>query len=101
MFLMGEAWLKEETNKIKANAELFEVDSALTRNDFATATNILKQSKSIDNDDVQKKIIKIEKQKEEYDATGFGVQQILNGKNPLIGEPIKNTTDKKNIKCNR
>ena len=95
MFLMGEAWLKEETNKIKANAELFEVDSALTRNDFATATNILKQSKSIDNDDVQKKIIKIEKQKEEYDATGFGVQQILNGKNPLIGEPIKNTTDKK------
>ena len=43
----------------------------------------------------KKRIITIEKQKIEYDATGFGVQQILEGKNPLIGPPIKGTTDQK------
>jgi hypothetical protein len=91
----GEAWLKEETNKIKANAELFEVDSALARNDFATATNILRGSKSIDNEDVEKRIISIQKKSVEYNETNFYVGKILQGENPFIGVTPKNTTEKK------
>ncbi len=91
----GEAWLKEETNKIKANAELFEVDSALARNDFATATNILRGSKSIDNEDVEKRIISIQKKSVEYNETNFYVDKILQGENPFIGVTPKNTTEKK------
>ncbi len=91
----GEAWLKEETNKIKANAELFEVDSALARNDFATATNILRASKSIDNEDVEKRIISIQKKSLEFNETNLYVDQILQGNNPFIGVTPKNTTEKK------
>ena len=91
----GEAWLKEETNKIKANAELFEVDSALARNDFTTATNILRSSKSIDNDDVEKRIISIQKKSLEFNETNLYVDQILQGNNPLIGADFKNTSEKK------
>ena len=59
------------------------------------AKDILLKAKNVDAEEMQKRIITIEKQKIEYDATGFGVQQILDGKNPLIGEPIKGTTDQK------
>lgn len=91
----GEAWLKEEVNKIKANAELFDVDVALARNDFATATNILRASKSIDNEDVEKRIISIQKKSIEYNETNLYVDKILKGENPFIGVTPKNTTEKK------
>ncbi len=91
----GEAWLKEETNKIKANAELFDIDAALARNDFATATNILRASKSIDNEDVEKRIISIQKKSLEFNETNLYVDQILQGNNPFIGVTPKNTTEKK------
>ena len=97
MFLMGEAWLKEETNKIKANAELFEVDSALAKKDFATATNILKQSKSIDNDDVEKRIIKIKEQEGEYNELNYYVGGFFEGKNLMIGADFKFVDEKKII----
>jgi hypothetical protein len=97
MFLMGEAWLKEETNKIKANAELFEVDSALAKKDFATATNILKQSKSIDNEDVEKKIIKIKEQEGEYNELNYYIGNLVEGKNLMIGADFKFVDEKKVI----
>jgi len=97
MFLMGEAWLKEETNKIKANAELFEVDSALAKKDFATATNILKQSKSIDNDDVEKRIIKIKEQEGEYNELNYYIGGLVEGKNLMIGADFKFVDEKKVI----
>lgn len=97
MFLMGEAWLKEETNKIKANAELFKVDSALAKKDFATATNILKQSKSIDNDDVEKRIIKIKEQEGEYNELNYYIGGLVEGKNLMIGADFKFVDEKKVI----
>ena len=97
MFLMGEAWLKEETNKIKANAELFEVDSALAKKDFATATNILKQSKSIDNEDVEKRIIKIKEQEGEYNELNYYIGNLVEGKNLMIGADFKFVDEKKVI----
>jgi hypothetical protein len=97
MFLMGEAWLKEETNKIKANAELFEVDSALAKKYFATATNILKQSKSIDNEDVEKRIIKIKEQEGEYNELNYYIGNLVEGKNLMIGADFKFVDEKKVI----
>lgn len=57
---MGEAWLKKETKKIIANGELFNVEKAIANNQFDLALNILKQSKSIDVNQVQTQALKIE-----------------------------------------
>jgi len=89
----GEAWLKEETNKIKANAELFEVDSALARNDFATATNILKSSKSIDNDEVEKRILKMQEQKD----VSLYYEGFKTGNDYLVGADEDNADTLKSI----
>lgn len=93
----GEAWLKQEINKIKSNAELFEVDSALSRKDFLTATNILKQSKNIDNDEVEKRIIKIKEQEAEYNELNYYIGNLSQGKNLLIGADFKYVDEKKII----
>jgi|TARA_R110000796_G_scaffold173494_1_gene290457 hypothetical protein len=97
MHQMGEAWLKEETNKIKSNTELFEVDSALAKKDFTTATNILKQSKSIDNDEVEKRIIKIKEQEGEYNELNYYIGNLVEGKNLMIGADFKFVDEKKVI----
>jgi hypothetical protein len=89
----GEAWLKEETNKIKANAELFEVDSALARNDFATATNILRGSKSIDNDEVEKRILKMQEQKD----VSLYYEGFKTGNDYLVGADEDNADTLKSI----
>lgn len=93
----GEAWLKQETNKIKANAELFDVDAALARNDFATATNILRASKSIDNEDVEKKVVKIKEQEGEYNEMNYYIGNLIEGNNLLIGADFKYVDEKKVI----
>lgn len=89
----GEAWLKEETNKIKANAELFDVDAALARNDFTTATNILKSSKSIDNEDVEKRILKMKEQKD----VSLYYEGFKTGNDYLVGADEDNADTLKSI----
>jgi hypothetical protein len=92
---MGEAWLNEETKKIIGNNELFDVEKAVAKKDYGTALNLLKQSTSINQDDVEKQVIKIQKEGEEYRATSYGVSQILQGNNPTLGKKIPGTTDEK------
>lgn len=89
----GEAWLKQETNKIKANAELFDVDAALARNDFATATNILRASKSIDNEDVEKRILKMKEQKD----VSLYYEGFKTGNDYLVGADEDNADTLKSI----
>lgn len=89
----GEAWLKEETNKIKANAELFDVDAALARNDFTTATNILRASKSIDNEDVEKRILKMKEQKD----VSLYYEGFKTGNDYLVGADEDNADTLKSI----
>ena len=43
----------------------------------------------------KKRIITIEKEGVEYKSTSYGIQQIIQGNNPLIGPTIPGTTDKK------
>ena len=92
---MGKPWLDKEIQTINTDSAIFDADVAIANNDYNKAKDILLTAKNVDAEEMQKRIITIEKQKEEYDATGFGVQQILEGKNPLIGPTIKGTTDQK------
>jgi hypothetical protein len=94
---MGEAWLLTETQKINADSELFDVEKAITRKDFGGAVEILKQSKSIDVDTVQKKILEIEKESVEFNETNLYTKQFLQG-GSLVGVDFKNTTEKKVLK---
>ena len=95
MHEMGKPWLDKEIQTINTDSAIFDADVAIANGDYNKAKEILLLAKNVDNEEIQKRIITIEKQKIEYDATGFGVQQILEGKNPLIGPPIKGTTDQK------
>jgi hypothetical protein len=94
---MGEAWLNKETNKIVAGNELFGVEKAVARKDYGTALNLLKQSTSIDQDDVEKQVIKIQKESAEYNETNLYTKDFFEGK-PLVGVTYKFTDEKKVLK---
>ena len=93
--LMGKPWLDKEIQTINTDSAIFDADVAIANNDYNKAKDILLKAKNVDAEEMQKRIITIEKQKEEYDATGYGIKEILEGRNPLIGATIKGTTDKK------
>ena len=92
---LGKAWLDETTNKIKGDSELFEVEKAIANKQYNKATELLKISKNIDNEEVEKAVIKIQKESAEYNETNLYVGEILKGNNPFIGKTPKNTTEKK------
>lgn len=95
MNLMGKPWLDKAIQTINTDSAIFDADVAIANGNYNKAKEILLTAKNVDAEEMQKRIITIEKQKIEYDATAFGVQQILEGKNPLIGPTIKGTTDQK------
>lgn len=91
----GKAWLDETVSKIKGDSELLEVEKAITNKDYSLATELLKQSKNIDNTEVEKTFLKIEKESLEYNETNFHAANLVKGFNSLIGADLKNTDDKK------
>ena len=92
---MGKTWLDKEVQTINTDSAIFDADVAIANKNYTKAKEILLSAKNVDSEEIQKRIITIEKQKQEYDATSFGVNKILNGENPLIGPVIPGTTDKK------
>jgi hypothetical protein len=97
---LGKTSLDKDIKGIKSDLFLSDVDKLIANKEYTKAENKLKDVDSspfLDNDDRQKRLIKIQKEGFEYRATSYGVGQILQGKNPLIGEGIKGTTDKKII----
>jgi len=95
MHNMGKPWLDKEVQTINTDSAIFDADVAIANKKYNEAKEILLSAKNVDAEEIQKRIITIEKEGVEYRATSYGVGQILEGKNPLIGPPIKNTTDKK------
>ena len=95
MHNMGKPWLDTEIKTINTDSAIFDADVAIANKNYNKAKEILLGAKNVDAEEIQKRIITIEKEGVEYRATSYGVGQILEGKNPLIGPPIKNTTDKK------
>ena len=97
---LGKTALDKDIRGIKSDLFLSDVDKLIANKEYTKVENKLKDVDSspfLDNDDRQKRLIKIQKEGVEYRATSYGVGQILQGKNPLIGEGIKGTTDKKII----
>ena len=92
---MGKPWLDKEVQTINTDSAIFDADVAIANKKYNEAKEILLSAKNVDSEEIQKRIITIEKEKQEYDATSFGVNKILNGENPLIGPAIPGTTDKK------
>lgn len=92
---LGKAWLDETVNKIKGDSELFEVEKAITNKQYNKARELLSQSKNIDNDEVEKTVLKIQKESAEYDETNVYINKILKGDNPFLEGDPKNTTKKK------
>ena len=92
---MGKLWLDKEIQTINTDSAIFDADVAIANKNYTKAKEILLSAKNVDSEEIQKRIITIEKEKQEYDATSFGVNKILNGENPLIGPVIPGTTDKK------
>jgi hypothetical protein len=95
MHNMGKPWLDEQVQAINTDSAIFDADVAIANKDYNKAKEILLTAKNVDAEEMQKRIITIEKQKEEYDATSYGVNKLLNGQNPLLGPTIPGTTDKK------
>jgi len=95
MHNMGKPWLDKEVQTINTDSAIFDADVAIANKKYNEAKEILLSAKNVDSEEIQKRIITIEKEKQEYDATSFGVNKILNGENPLIGPVIPGTTDKK------
>ena len=91
----GKAWLDETVGKIKGDSELLEVEKAISNKDYSLATELLKQSKNIDNTEVEKTFLKIEKESLEYNETNFHAANLAKGFNSLIGADLKNTDNKK------
>jgi len=97
---LGKTALDKDIRAIKSDLFLSDVDKLIANKEYTKAENKLKDVDSspfLDNDDREKRLIKIQKEGFEYRSTSYGVGQILQGKNPLIGEGIKGTTDKKII----
>ena len=92
---MGKTWLDKEVQTINTDSAIFDADVAIANKNYTKAKEILLSAKNVDSEEIQKRILTIEKEKQEYDATSFGVNKILNGENPLIGPVIPGTTDKK------
>jgi len=95
---LGKTSLDKDIKNIKTDLFLFDVDKLVANKEYAKAEAKLKDVKNstfFDNELRQEKLLKIEKEGLEYKATSYGVSQILQGKNPLIGPVIPGTTDKK------
>lgn len=92
---MGKSWLDKEIQTINTDSAIFDADIAIANKNYVKAKEILLNAKNVDSEEIQKRIIKIEKEGLEYDATSFYTSQIFDGKNPFLGTTIQNTTEKK------
>jgi hypothetical protein len=95
MHQMGKPWLDKEIQIINTDSAIFDADVAIANKDYNKAKEILLAAKNVDAEEIQKRIITIEKEGVEYKSTSYGIQQIIQGNNPLIGPAIPGTTDKK------
>tara|TARA_R100001460_G_scaffold411_1_gene2012 strand:+ start:496 stop:2268 length:1773 start_codon:yes stop_codon:yes gene_type:complete len=92
---MGKPWLDKEIQTINTDSVIFDADIAIANKNYVQAKEILLNAKNVDSEEIQKRIIKIEKEGIEYNATSFYTSEILDGKNPFLGTTIQNTTEKK------
>ena len=97
MNAMGKPWLAKEIKTINTDSVIFDADKAMAGKNYALALDIIKKAdkSKVDSEEIQKKLLQVEKEGVEYKATSYGVSQLLAGKNPTLGKDIPGTTNKK------
>ena len=97
MHNMGKPWLDKEIQIINTDSVIFDADKAVANKNYSQAKQILLNAKNVDNEEIQKILITIEKENVEYLETSFHVNNLMAGKNSLINSDLKNTNEKKII----
>jgi hypothetical protein len=97
MHNLGKPWLEKEIKTINTDSVIFDADKAIAGKNYSLALDIIKKAdkSKVDAEEIQKKLLQVEKEGVEYRATSYGVNQILQGKNPTLGKTIPGTTDTK------
>jgi len=93
----GKTWLQSEFKKIETDSVILDVDKAIAQQNYGEALRIIKQAdkSKVDSEQLQKKIIQIQKGGAEFSETSFHVNNMLKGTNSTIGANFKNSSDKK------
>jgi len=95
--MKGKEWLSKELKKIETDSVIFNADKAMSNKDYGTALNILKSAdkSKIDSEELQKKLLQIEKEGSEYKETSFHINNMLQGTNTTIGAAFKSSSETK------
>ena len=95
--MMGKEWLSKELKKIETDSVLFNTEKAIANKDYGTALNILKSAdkSKLNAEELQKKLLQIEKEGAEYKETSFHINNMLQGTNTTIGAVFKSSSETK------
>ena len=95
--MKGKEWLSKELSKIETDSVLFDTDKAIANKDYGLALNILKNSdkSKVNSEELQKKLLQIEKEGAEYKETSFHINNMLQGNNTTIGAAFKSSSETK------
>jgi hypothetical protein len=95
--MKGKEWLSKELSKIETDSVLFNTDKAIANKDYGLALNILKSSdkSKVNSEELQKKLLQIEKEGAEYKETSFHINNMLQGTNTTIGAAFKSSSETK------
>jgi hypothetical protein len=95
--MKGKEWLSKELSKIETDSVLFDTDKAIANKDYGLALNILKSSdkSKVNSEELQKKLLQIEKEGAEYKETSFHINNMLQGTNTTIGAAFKSSSETK------
>jgi hypothetical protein len=95
--MKGKEWLSKELSKIETDSVLFDTDKAIANKDYGLALNILKSAdkSKVNSEELQKKLLQIEKEGAEYKETSFHINNMLQGNNTTIGAAFKSSSETK------
>jgi hypothetical protein len=95
--MKGKEWLSKELSKIETDSVLFDTDKAIANKDYGLALNILKSAdkSKVNSEELQKKLLQIEKEGAEYKETYFHINNMLQGNNTTIGAAFKSSSETK------
>jgi hypothetical protein len=95
--MKGKEWLSKELSKIETDSVLFDTDKAIANKDYGLALNILKSAdkSKVNSEELQKKLLQIEKEGAEYKEISFHINNMLQGNNTTIGAAFKSSSETK------
>lgn len=94
---LGKVWLSKTIKTIETDSLMIDVDKEIAKQNYGEALRIIQKAdkSKIDSEQLQKKIIQIQKGGAEFSETSFHVNNMLKGTNSTIGANFKNSSNKK------